>query len=390
MTILAPAAPDPIASLDAVLPLVAAGAVQTDRDGRLAALEPLLDAGLFRLLMPAAVGGHQVDPVTFLGVLERLGRADASTGWCVCQTSVCSASASLLRLEAAREVFADRRAILAWGFGTDGRAIPCEGGWRISGSWAFGSGGHHATWLGGGCTICDADGTPAHDGAGRPVSRVMLFPQAKAEFTGGWDVVGLRGTGSNSYRVSGLVVPEAYSFQFGALPQPHARAALYRMPLDSLWAAGFASVALGVAWGMLDALIALAADKTPRGVGHRLAEAPDTQALVAEAEGTLRAARAFLHEAAETGFNAAEVQGSVSLDARMGIRLAASHAFRAARASTETLYHAAGATAVFAAGPFERRLRDMHAISQHVHARQSHFQSVGKYLLGMTPELQFL
>jgi len=41
----------------------------------------------------------------------------------------------------------------------------------------------------------------------------------------------------------------------------------------------------------------------------------------------------------------------------------------------------AGATAVFAANPFERRFRDMHAIAQQLQARDSHYEDAGRTIL---------
>ncbi len=361
--------------MSGVLEAVEAGAAATERQRRLAAIDAMTEAGLFRLLLPRSVGGREMAPVRFLEVLEELGRADGSSGWCVCQTSVCSMAAALLELQVARTVFGDERAILAWGFGAPGEAVRGEGGWRISGRWAFGSGGHHATWLGGSCAA--------------PEPRMMLFPQSAARFADDWETVGLRGTGSDSYAVEGLFVPEKYCFRFGDAPHAHAPGPLYRMPFDAMWGAGFASVALGVARGMMDALLALAGDKTPRAGRQRLAETAAVQSAVGHAEGALRAARALLREAVGDAFTEAE-KGEVTVEARIGVRLAATHAFRAARTAAETLYHLAGTHAVFASGGFERRMRDMHTISQHVHGREQHAEVVGRWLLGLQPELQFL
>jgi alkylation response protein AidB-like acyl-CoA dehydrogenase len=299
-------------------------------------------------------------------------------------------SAAFLRADIAERIFGEKRALLAWGFGTDSRAVPCEGGYRVSGKWAFCSGGHHATWLGGLCAIHEADGTPVRDAAGKPVTRMMLFPKAAAAMRDVWDVLGLRGTGSDAYGVSDLVVPEACSLQFGSLPQSHARGALYLFPLDSFWSAGFASVALGLARSMLDELTALARDKTPRGFKRPLSETPSIQALIARGDAELRAARLFLRNSIEEIWAAVKATRKVELEQRMTIRLAASHAIKAAQSVTDECYHAAGATAVFAANPFERRFRDMHAITQHVHGRQSHFEVVGQFMLGLAPEIAFL
>ncbi len=383
---------DPVARARRLAPAIAEAAPEIDRRCRLpeALLSQLHDARLFRLLMPASVAGEEVDPLVFLQVLEEVAGADASTAWCLSQTSVCSMSAALLRGDAAKHIFGEPRALLAWGFGADNRAVACEGGYRVTGRWSFCSGGHHATWLGGLCTIHDADGTPVLDAAGKPVARMMLFPQSAAEMREVWDVLGLRGTGSDAYSVSDLMVPEAHSVQFASQPQGHARGPLYVFPLDSLWASGFASVALGLAQAMLDALAQLAREKTPRGFKRPLAESPSVQSLIARGDAGLRSARLFLRSSVAEIWASVEATRKIELDQRMAIRLAASHAIKAAQSVADECYHAAGATAVFAANPFERRFRDIHAVTQHVHGRQSHFEVVGQFMLGLAPEIAFL
>jgi hypothetical protein len=49
-------------------------------------------------------------------------------------------------------------------------------------------------------------------------------------------------------------------------------------------------------------------------------------------------------------------------------------------------YRVAGVDAIFPGGPFERRFRDMHTLSQQIQARGAHLEAVGQLLLGMPPE----
>jgi alkylation response protein AidB-like acyl-CoA dehydrogenase len=93
---------------------------------------------------------------------------------------------------------------------------------------------------------------------GRPVERTLLFPKAAARISAVWDVLGLRGTGSDMYTVDELFVPEAHAI-YPLLQWPDApRRKLgmpYRFGASSLYAAGFAAVGLGNARAMLDAFI---------------------------------------------------------------------------------------------------------------------------------------
>src|SRR6201991_2245160 len=154
---------------EAVRPAVAAASNEIEQSRRLppALLDRLHEARLFRLLLPRSSDGIETDPVTFFHVIETIAREDASTAWCMSQAGGCAMAAAYLDLPVARVIFGnDPRAVLAWGPGPRVRAVECDGGYRVTGTWAFASGGRHATWLGAHCPIFSADGSPRHDGNG--------------------------------------------------------------------------------------------------------------------------------------------------------------------------------------------------------------------------------
>src|SRR5262245_12843024 len=254
----------------ALAPEIEARAVVIEQERRLpdALVTRLLDAGLFRMLLPRSLGGGEVDPGTFARVIEEIATADASTAWCLCQASGCSMSAAYLSPGAAQEIFGDPGAILAWGPGPDARAVVADGGYRISGTWSFASGCRHATWLGGYCPIYEADGTRRRHADGVGESRTMLFPVADASILDVWHVGGLRGTASDSFRVVDLFVPRERAMLRDDPRERHESGPLYCFPIGSLYASGFAGVALGIARRTLAALIELAQDKTPRGMSR--------------------------------------------------------------------------------------------------------------------------
>jgi alkylation response protein AidB-like acyl-CoA dehydrogenase len=136
----------------ALAPRIEVCADQIERERRLAppVLDALFDAGMFRLLLPRSLDGGEVDPVTFVTVIEEIAKADASTAWCLCQAAGCAMSAAYLSPHVAQEVFGnDPCSVLAWGPGPDARAVAVDGGYRVTGMWSFASGCRHATWLGG-------------------------------------------------------------------------------------------------------------------------------------------------------------------------------------------------------------------------------------------------
>src|SRR5882672_9703340 len=275
-------------------PRIEACADQIESERRLAepVLDALFEAGMFRLLLPRSLHGAEVDPVTFVTVIEEIAKADASTAWCLCQASGCSMSAAYLPPDVASEVFGkDPRAVLAWGPGPDARAVAVEGGYRVTGMWSFASGCRHSTWLGGHAPICEPDGTFRRGAAGKVVERTMLIPAASAQIVDVWHVSGLKGTGSDAFTVSDLFVPHEYSISRDDPAERRQPGPLYCFPTGSLYASGFASVALGIARRMLDGLVELAREKTPRGFKRTLRDSAVIQSQVGYAEGQLQSAR---------------------------------------------------------------------------------------------------
>jgi alkylation response protein AidB-like acyl-CoA dehydrogenase len=373
-------------------PLIEAGASESDRIGKVpeAVQAPLVEAGLFRLLLPRALGGAQVDPVTFVHVIEAVARRDASTAWCLCQGNGCSMVAAYLRPEIADAMFGqDPKSILAWGPGP-GRAVAVDGGYRVTGSWAFASGARHATWLGAHVPVVEPDGTPRLNPTGKPAVRTMLFPAAVAPLKDIWRVMGLRGTGSDAYAVEDLFVAQDYTVARDDPAERRDPSLLYCFPSGSLYASGFAGVALGVARSLLDAFVALALEKTPRGFKHPLAQNAVIQSKIAQAEAQLGAARLYLLTSLEEIWRSVERTAELTLAQRMQIRLQSTWAIHQAKAVGDMAYHAAGATAIFDANAFERRFRDLNTVTQQLQGREAHYETVGQFLLGLEADTTWL
>ncbi len=373
-----------------LLPLIADAAEETERTRRLApaVLAALHDLGLFRMLMPRSLGGHEADPLTFARVIEAVGAAEASTAWCLCQNSVCAVVSAYLAPEVARHIFGARDAVLAWGPGP-AKAVATDGGYRVTGSWTCASGGRHATWLGGYCPIVEADGTPRRAN-GAPAGRTMLFPAVSATMSDVWQVIGLRGTGSDSFAVTDLFVPQQHTVARNDQRERREPGPLYCFSTDNLYSCGFGSLALGVARSMLDDFLRLAKEKTPRGYASPLRDNAETQVDVARAEAQLRSARVFLHGSIADIWAEVQRTGEMTMEHRMAMRLAATFAIRQARDVAGATYDAAGATAIFATQPFERRFRDLNTVAQQLQGRKAHFQTVGRYLLGLDYDTSWL
>jgi len=349
-------------------------------------VDDLIERGLFRLLLPRALDGAELRPAAYVAVIEEVAKHDASVAWCLGQACGCTMTAAYLDLEVARKIFGARRGIVAWGppGPAEARAVP--GGYRLSGTWSFASGSHHATWLGAHVAILRSSGAPQLRPDGGPVVRTLLFPKASAGFTDIWHVIGLRGTGSDSYTVTDLFVPEEYTVLRDAAAKPRQPGLLYAFSSSNIYASGFAGVALGIARSTLDAFVELARDKIPRGAKRTLRDNNVVQAQVSQSEARLRGARAFLLGSLDQIWRDIGGSRGLTADHNTTIRLASTWAIHQARDVVDTAYHAAGATAIFESNPFERRFRDIHTVIQQYQGRQAHFETVGQALLGLGPE----
>jgi alkylation response protein AidB-like acyl-CoA dehydrogenase len=351
-------------------------------------VEALVERGFFRMLLPRSLGGGELHPLTYVQVLEEIAKADPSTAWSLGQNSGCSMIAPYLDPVVAREIFGPPRGILAWGpeLPGAGRGVAVEGGIRVTGRWGFATGSRHATWLGAHVPVFEPNGTPRLNPNGRPFVRTVLFPKLSAEIIDNWQVIGLRGTGSDSYRVDDLFVPQKYTAARDNEAERRESGLLYRFTSGMIYAASFSNVSLGIARGALDAFIVLARDKVPRGARGTLRENNVVQSQVAQCEAKLRSARALIHQTLAEMWDEAERNGEFRYEQHVRLRLSTTWAIHQARDVVATVYGAAGSTAVFNENPFERRLRDIHAGTQQGQGRPIHFETVGQILLGLPPQ----
>jgi len=368
-------------------PVLAEAADDIERSRELppAIVSTLIDNGMFRLLQPRALGGAELDPMTYIRVIEELASHDASTGWCVEQANGCSMVAAFLDPDVAQEIFGPPDGIVAWGPVGPAELREVPGGFRLNGAWNFASGSHHAGWLGAHVVAVGPDGEPLRRADGGEVLRTLLFPKGHATITDIWHVVGLRGTGSDRYSVTDLFIPERYTVLRDPLVPARQPGRLYIFSSSSFYAAGVAAVALGIARGMLAEFTMLATAKVPRGAGQRLCENQVIQSQVAQAEARVRSARGFLLNSFEEVWQAVNETDEITLEQNALIRLSTTWAIHQAREVVNTLYHDAGATAIFDDRPFERRFRDMHTALQQAQGRQAHYETVGRIFLGLPP-----
>jgi alkylation response protein AidB-like acyl-CoA dehydrogenase len=371
-------------------PMLRAAGDEIERHRQLpeSVVEALVERGIFKMLLPRSIGGAELSPLTETAVLELLGQADGSAAWSLGQNSGCSMIAPYLPPESAREIFGGPRGILAWGpeLPGAGRGVAVDGGYRVTGQWGFATGSRHASWLGCHIPIFQPDGSPCQGPNGRPLVRTMILPKSEARIIDNWQVLGLRGTGSDSYALDDYFVPQAHSAGRDNDAERHEKGPLYQFTSGMIYAMNFSHVAMGIARGAYDAFIELARDKVARGAKGTLRENNVVQSQIGQCEAKLRSARAYLRGVIGEMWDEARETGRISPEHHPQLRLAATWAIHQSRDVVATVYHAAGATAIFENNPLERRMRDIHAGTQQGQGRPIHFETVGQMLMGMPPE----
>lgn len=372
-------------------------------------MDALHEAQMFRTVLPRSVGGAELNPATHAQVVAAIAEGDASAAWCIAQSACASMAAAYVDPKVARDIWGNPRAMFTFGF-TSGNppclAVPVKGGWTVNGVWTFGSGSRVATWLGGHCRLCDESGTPLRHPDGRFVERTMLIPRSSVIVRDDtWDVMGLCGTGSDTYSVVDLFVPTEYSViprvsardhqlpdGVRADPEPERRekGTLYRHSMQLVATAGLTSVAVGIAQATLDAFISLAKKKSPFNANQSLRDDTWIQTRIAQADSKLASARSWVIQLLHEAWDECVASGEVSFPLRIKLRQAGTHQIDAAREVVTMLFLEAGATAIFKSNPFERRFRDVHTVSIQVQGSVARMQAAGQYYLGLAPQQMIL
>ena len=374
---------DAVAAANQLGPAIRSAADEIEATRRIP--EPLLSelfaSGLLRMLLPQVYGGGEMEPGRYLSALIEVARHAASVGWNMFVANSAALIAPHLVPETAQTIYANPRTLIAWGPPNACRLKAAPGGYRVNGRWDFASGCRQANWMGAHAHVEEADGSLRLNRWGRPTIRTVLFPVESANLLDTWHTIGLRGTASDSYTVDDLFVAEAFS---GTREDPGGRRVpgpLYAFTMQGLYAVGVSGVALGAAREMLAEFVRLAAVKTPRGL-DRLADQSLVRSDVARAEARLGSAEAYL--LAELGdiHARADAWEAIGTDDRARVRLACANAIHGAIEVADMVYKAAGVSSIFPGSPFERRFRDIHTLSQQIQSRTSHFEAVGRILMG--------
>jgi indole-3-acetate monooxygenase len=365
--------------------VAAAVADQTERDRRLPEelLARLHESGLLRAGAPVEAEGLELDPGLAMRCAEEVARGDTSAGWCVSIGLTSSLLLAYLPPDTRDELFGGGRGVAAGVWAPRGKARPVDGGVVVSGRWPFCSGIHHSDVLFAGCFV-----EASRSADDRPQHRVVVLGKEDLEIQDTWYTLGLRGTGSHDCVADDVFVPE--SCLFSLFDGPLLDRPLYRFPLLGYFALSIGAAALGNARAAIDDLVTLAGSKVGQGSSRTLAERAPTQAAVARAEASLRAAQALYYDAIAAAWEAAQGEEPVAVDLRNGLRLAATQAVRTSADVVRSMYDLGGGTAIYDSSPLQRRFRDAHTATAHFQVNETSREVPGRILLGLPTDATML
>jgi indole-3-acetate monooxygenase len=364
---------------------------EIEREQRLprALFEQLRDAGFYRMVIPRTLGGLQVDPLTYTRVVELLSEGVGSVGWNIANNSIGQLVTLGMPDEGVQEVHGQGTPSVMAGTAVQGggQAVPVEGGYRVNGRWTFGSGCQESSWMLASFQILD-DGQPRKRADGGSLYWRGVFPRAEATIIpGSWDVAGLRGTGSFDWTVENVFLPERRTMVHAGVPLDNQWARwpglTYALPSQAWVGPHHSSVITGIARAGIDALIALAVEKTPRGRTGMLCENPQVQEAVGRADAVLNAGRVYRSATIAELWNTVAAGGDTTLEQRARCRLASTNAADAARQAMDLVYRWGGSTSFKRSTRLAECWRDLHVVGQTVTVGPEWYPIAGRALLGM-------
>jgi alkylation response protein AidB-like acyl-CoA dehydrogenase len=381
-------------ALDAVLaaardlgPVIRKAAPGNEASRRLddATVTAMRETGLFRILLPAAYGGHELPLLDALEVIEEVAAADGSAGWCLLKGATSNQMAGYLDPAAAREIWADPSIVTAGSFNPRGRAVelPAGEGYRLTGRWDWGTGSAHSQWIICGAVVFDSpEATAPKPGPtpGVPEIKAFFVPRDEVTIHDTWFVAGMRATASHEFEVDDVLVPAGRAFD-GMVAVPRVDSPNYAVPYIAQAMIPHAAVAVGIARGALADFRELAGVKVPLGGSSPLADRDRVVDGVGRAHAMVHAARATVTRAVEQAWATAAAEGRPTEAELAHLSIAATFATDLCVGAVDTVHSLAGGAGVFETSPLQRAFRDVHVAATHFLVNHDKYVLAGRALL---------
>jgi alkylation response protein AidB-like acyl-CoA dehydrogenase len=380
----------------AIRTLVRKQAEQTESNRRVSedAIARMRDAGLFKIMQPAAYGGYEYGFDALIPVVAEVAAGCGSSGWVFSLGVVHQWLVATMPKEAQDEYWSVPGAISGGSYPPVGKVTRVDGGYRISGNWAFTSGCDVMQWLFLGGMI-----PPAGEGA-PPKAAFFMVPRKDVTLDDNWYTMGLAGTGSKNTVADDIFVPAHRVVLIGDLLAGTTPGAsvhgnpMYRQSMLASLPFALVAPVLGMAQGALADFTDMVKVRTTRGAvaggNIRMAEFATVQSRVAEATGCIDAARLTIMQALEKAKLAGETGEQAGLDVRLQNRLAQAFSVKLLVQAVDALFTASGGQSIFTGKPIQRAWRDAHAAGVHVSMNWDAVSTMyGQHALGLDPKGQY-
>jgi len=375
-----------------LVPILQSRAEATERARRVPA-ETIADfrrTQVTRALLPKRYGGYAEDFGVAARIAEALARGCPSSSWVYANFILLQWQVGLFPVEAQDEVWGgDNDALVSAGYMPVGRAVPVDGGYRVSGDWHYISGVDNAEW----CVL----GGHIVDGAGKSVEQgFFLLRQSDFEIVDDWYAVGLTGTGSKSARARDVFMPRHRFLSLADVNSGDAPGRrvndhpIFRAPLYGIFSYFLTGIAFGAVQGAIDDFIeGIKPRQTVGGVTGAqtaLARLPTIQIALADAEARVDAARTLVQRDCDNVVATLMAGNALSLDQRIHNRRSVGFGVRMCKEAIDGLFDVVGAAGLLNHNLIQRHWRDIHAVAHHLSLNWNMIGSlVGGYRLGVEP-----
>lgn len=362
-----------IKNAQALAPILRDAQESTEANRRVSneVFEQIVDAGLYKTLLPKRFGGCEYGLDTFVDVAFEVARGCGATGWVFSITSKYHAFLSMFPPQAQEDVWGDNpRAVTAASFTPAGTAVPVDGGYHLSGKWMYCSGVDNCDWMIVGTIIPPADG----DGPG--VKAYAMAPTSDYAMDDNWHVVGLAGTGSKNVYCEDLFIPEHRLLTIddtisGNPPGAEVnKAPLYSVPLFSIISISLCAPIMGMAQGAYDEFVGATRARVTRGAALSqpvpMAEIPSIQLRVGEAASSIDAARLLVDRDCKDIMATLNGGGALTEQQRARNKGNLGFAAQLSLQAVDRIFEASGGGGLFTSGRLQRYWRDIHAGSSHI------------------------
>ncbi len=350
-------------------PVISPNIDEEENNGRLSApvINALREAGFFKLYLPKSLGGLEADPLTTAKIVEEVARHNTAAGWSLMVANTTLVMGSRLSEKGIEEIFLEGPdPFIAGSIHPPMKATAVKEGYLINGRNPLLSNVHEAKWIFSTALVMEGQQLKMIDG--HPEIICVFMKAGDCQIIDTWHTLGMCATDSNDAEAKDVFVPGHLTFIASLL----------------------APVTLAVARNAIYELKALADKKTPLGSMVPIRERGVVQRKLGRAEALVQSSRAFLHEKIGKCWNKALAGGTISLEEKAGLLLAAAHTNQSCVEAIELMYTASGTSGIYMKNKLAHYLTDAQVLRQHGFMNESRYETTGQVYFGLPPDLPII